>query len=153
MEKNWWIGPAIMLSVDRLTKLWAERILQPIGTTDALPGLFRFTYARNTGAAFSMLSGNNWALALVNGVMIAVVLTLLFRAKGLNRLTRWGLLLVATGGLGNLIDRLVYGYVIDFIELTFMRFAVFNLADVLVSAGTVLAASGMLIGDKKGRAA
>lgn len=153
MKKTWWIPAALLLALDRLAKLWAERVLQTIGTTDALPGLFRFTYARNTGAAFSMFSGGNWALALINGVMIAVVLALIFKGKGLSRPTRWALLLVATGGLGNLIDRLAYGYVIDFIELTFMRFAVFNLADVMVSVGAVLAAACMLLGGEKERPA
>ena len=153
MKKTWWIPAALLLALDRLAKLWAERVLQTIGTTDALPGLFRFTYARNTGAAFSMFSGGNWALALINGVMIAVVLALIFKGKGLSRTTRWALLLVATGGLGNLIDRLAYGYVIDFIELTFMRFAVFNLADVMVSVGAVLAAACMLLGGEKERPA
>ncbi len=151
--KKAWILAALLLVADRLTKWWAEAVLQGLGTLPALPGVFQFTYARNTGAAFSMFTGNNWALALINLLMVALVIALYFKLKGLHPLTRFSLVMIAFGGLGNVIDRAMYGYVVDFIELTFVRFAVFNVADMMVTVGAALAALGLLLPAEGGKGA
>ena len=136
-----------LVALDRLTKIWAgQRLLgRHGGLMEALPGVFRFHYAENTGVAFSMLSDGRWLIIALNFVMIAAVIAYLAVKKPKSRLIRMGLLMVAAGGAGNLIDRIALGYVIDFIELTFMRFAVFNVADICVSLGAALAAIGLIM--------
>jgi len=134
------------VALDRLTKFWAERWLlnRHGGVLEALPGVFRFRYAENTGVAFSMLAEGRWLIIAFNFALIAAVIGYLVVKRPPSRLIRLGLCLVAAGGAGNLIDRIALGYVIDFIELTFMRFAVFNAADICISAGAVLTAAGAL---------
>lgn len=139
--RKYWIISILMLIADRATKMWAsQRLVQ--GAIDVWPGVVRFRYARNTGAAFSLFDGNSAALAVVTLVMIAVVLAIYFREKSLGSLARGGLALIASGGAGNLFDRLLRGYVVDFIQPIFVDFAIFNIADVAVCAGAALVAIG-----------
>ena len=136
-----------LIAVDRLTKFWAERWLlrRHGGVLDALPGVFRFQYAENTGVAFSMLANSRWLIIALNALLIASVLAFLILRKPRGRLLKIGLCMVVAGGVGNLIDRIALGHVIDFIDLTFMRFAVFNAADICVTVGAGLSALGILI--------
>ena len=107
------------------------------------PGLIRLNGARNTGAAFSLFSGSAWLIPLLTVSMTLAVLVyiILARPKGLAGI---GLALVLGGALGNLIDRLLLGYVIDFIELSFIRFPIFNIADIAVVSGSILTASSII---------
>lgn len=141
-----------LVSVDRLTKCAAEFWLlrQAGGVAAALPGVFQFRYAENTGVAFSFLSDSRWLIVAANLILIAAVLIYLYTRKPRSRLLKLGLCMVAAGGIGNLIDRIALGYVIDFIELTFMRFAVFNFADICVTVGAGLSAISLL---RKGESA
>jgi len=136
-----------LVALDRFTKIWAGRWLlgRHGGLMEALPGVFRFHYAENTGVAFSMLPNGRWLIIALNFAMIAAVIAYLAVKKPRSRLVKLGLTMVAAGGAGNLIDRIALGYVIDFIELTCMRFAVFNVADICVSLGAVLAAIGVIM--------
>lgn len=142
---------AVLLFADRLTKRWAETALfsKGDGVMEAIPGLFRFQYARNTGMAFSFLSGRAGLLALVSGLLIAGIALYLAVAKRVSRTLCLGLSFVLAGGAGNLWDRVAQGYVTDFVELTFMRFAVFNLADAFVCVGAVLGVVAILLADRK----
>ncbi len=136
----------LLIAVDRLTKHMAENWLlqQSGGVASALPGVFHFRYAENTGVAFSFLADSRWLIVAANMVLITAVLAYLYLKKPRSRLLKLGLCMVAAGGIGNLIDRIALGYVIDFIELTFMRFAVFNFADICVSVGAGLSAISLL---------
>lgn len=130
-----WIVP-LLLAADRITKMAAvalngERVL--------IPGVINARYVQNTGIAFSMFSGGGAGIILLTVLMIAAILVWLLVRPDESRLFRTGLWLIAAGGLGNLYDRLVYGYVIDFIETVFVRFAVFNIADVCICTGAGLA--------------
>lgn len=140
------IWALLFIALDRLTKMWAERWLlgRHGGVLEALPGVFHFHYAENTGVAFSMLPDGRLLIIALNILLIAAVTGYLVVKKPKGRLVRLGLILVAAGGTGNVIDRIALGYVIDFIELTFMRFAVFNFADVCVTVGAALAAVGAM---------
>ena len=136
----------LLVAADRLTKYMAQNWLlrQAGGVAAALPGVFRFHYAENTGVAFSFLADSRWLIVAANLVLIAAVLAFLYVKKPRSRLMKLGLCMVAAGGIGNVIDRIALGYVIDFIELTFMRFAVFNFADICVSVGAGLSAISLL---------
>ena len=148
MKKIWWLAGALF-AFDRLSKLWAEHALAPGGTRAVWPNILQFTYAHNTGAGFSMLTGNNTTLTLINSILLILVLAVYIKGKSLPAPMRAGLIFYLLGGLSNVADRLIYGYVIDFIELLFIRFAVFNMADMMVTTGAALCAIGLLIPRKE----
>ena len=100
-------------------------------------GLFRFTYVQNTGAAFSSFLGQQWLFALIFTIFTAALAyEMLKNTMGFKAFERWCLVAIWAGGLGNMIDRLRLGYVIDMIEVLFFDFAVFNVADCFITCGT-----------------
>ena len=131
-----------MVGFDQLTKYWATLALAPDKVVPFLPGIMEFRYILNDGAAFSMLSGRSWGQWFLVGVttvaLLAVLYILLFRRNKLQPLAYAGLLLIEAGGIGNLIDRVANGYVVDFFATTFVNFAVFNVADCFVTVGVAL---------------
>ena len=147
---------APVLALDRLSKAWAEAVLRPLGgPLAAWPGVFQWRWVQNSGMAFSAFSGRSALLAAVSVLFIAAILCYLLLAPRLSRAGLAGLSLVAAGGAGNLWDRLANGCVTDLIELTFMRFAVFNVADIAVCAGAALCLIGLFASEwraKGGRA-
>ncbi len=145
--RGWWIALAAALA-DRLTKALVARFCLRGGAL--IPGLVNLRPVENQGIAFSMLSGQGLALALFTAALIAGLVIWLVRHPGDPPLVRTGLWLIAGGGLGNLYDRLATGSVSDFIELAFVRFAVFNVADVCICVGAGLVLLGVLRGEKDG---
>lgn len=139
--RGWWIALAAALA-DRLSKLLAANL--PAGGRALIPGVVNLRPVRNRGMAFSMLSGQSLLLAVVTALLIAGVVGWLLARPGVGGLPRAGLWLIVGGGLGNLYDRVTAGSVSDFIELAFVRFAVFNVADVCICAGAALVALGSL---------
>ena len=140
----------IVLLSDILTKRWAlKNLLNGAGPIDAIPGIFRFRFAWNTGVAFSFLSGWPVLVSVFTVLVLSAVAVFLFFAKNQRLFDRVCLALIFAGGLGNFIDRIFYGAVVDFIEFTFISFPVFNFADVCVVTGTALYAVRVLIGDKR----
>lgn len=120
------------------------------GVSFQLGGLFAIRCTQNTGAAFSLFSGGAIGLTIATVVLIALLCAwLIARPDAQPRWARVGLWLVVGGGLGNLYDRIVYGAVTDFIEPLFIRFAVFNIADVAICAGAILAAIALMIDEKR----
>ena len=102
-------------------------------------GLFHFTYLQNTGAAFSSFQGQQWLFALIFAVFTALLIyELLKNSMGFRPLERWCIVAIWAGGLGNMIDRVRLGYVVDMIEVEFIRFPVFNVADCFITCGCVL---------------
>lgn len=115
-----------------------------------LPGVAAIRVTENTGMAFSLLSGSTALLTVFSTLLIgALVGWLVARPQSQSRLLRAGLWLIVGGGLGNLYDRFVYGRVTDFIELLFMRFAIFNLADAFICIGAFIAALALLRDERK----
>lgn len=125
----------IIIALDQFTKYLTVANI-PLGDEiAAIPGLFHFTYIRNTGASFSMLEGNGW---LFIGVLIlfTVILAVILKKKIIKKTFEiWCLAAVWGGGVGNAIDRIRLGYVVDMIEVEFMNFAVFNVADIFICCG------------------
>ena len=139
----WWlIVPAVAL--DQLTKHLA-RGLDRVKTV--IPGILSWELAHNRGAAFSMLSGRGWLLAGLTAVLLAVLAVYQLRHGDNARTERIGLWLIMGGGLGNLIDRTLFGSVTDFIRLDFVRFAIFNAADIFICAGAFLVVLSVLISE------
>lgn len=144
------IIPAVIILVDRISKYYVLTFLKPIGSIIGLPGVFDLTYVENTGAAFSMLSGKPYILAALSGIVIVVMSYFLWKAYKINKNKKWYLMSIAMiigGAAGNLIDRVFYGYVVDFFEVTFVNFAIFNVADSFITIGAILFC-GFLLFDK-----
>lgn len=119
---------------------------------NALEGLFHWEYAENTGAAFSLFSGNPFLLVVLPVLLVAALIFYLWKDRQARAVTQLGLWLAVGGGLGNWVDRAVRGFVVDFVALDFMRFAIFNVADICIVCGVILAALGILISDNRGGA-
>jgi len=115
-----------------------------------IPGLIRLTYVRNPGAAFSSFEGQQWLFALVFLVFSGLVFWE-YRKKALpfTRLERWCIAAIYGGGLGNMIDRVRLGYVVDMIETTFIEFPVFNVADCFITCGCILLAGHLILFNKE----
>ena len=137
----------VMVVLDQLSKWMAVVYLQPVGSVPFIPGVLRLTYAHNTGAAFSMLSGRQEFLIGVTVAAMLVMLVLLLRRKASNAFEHWGLALIVGGGIGNLIDRVLNGYVVDYFDVEFMKFAIFNVADCFVVVGCICLFIGVLFSE------
>ncbi len=134
------------VGADQLSKLLTVQCIPLYTEIPVIPGLFHLTYARNTGAAFSMLEGQQWLFALIFGVFTIFLLYELWKnTLNLAPFQRWCAVAVWAGGLGNMIDRLRLGYVIDMIEVEFIHFPVFNVADCFITCGAVLFMAHMLL--------
>lgn len=130
---------AVLVGLDQLTKWLVTVYLKDRPDITVIPGVLDFSYETNTGAAWSILSGERWFLVVLTGIMIVALLIFVLSGK-LRRYTMFNIsaTLIIAGGIGNLIDRLVQGYVVDFIKTTFMSFPVFNVADCFVVVGSIL---------------
>ena len=131
------LGAAVLVVLDQLIKHWATAALLPVGSMEVLPGIVELRYCLNDGMAFSMLAGKQGLLIGVTSVMLVAVLVMLFvRKMPLAERIAWTLVL--GGGVGNLIDRVLNGVVVDYINVLFMHFAIFNFADICVCVGVGL---------------
>ena len=135
---SWLIIMAALVVVDQVSKLMVVRLLKPVGSVDIIPGVFRFTYVENEGAAFGMLSEHRWVFMVISVIAIAALLIYLWKFRPDSRFACMAISMIAAGGVGNMIDRSYLGYVIDFID--FCAFPtlwmwVFNVADACVCVG------------------
>lgn len=132
------LGILACVVLDQLTKYFAQLYLQPVGTMPFIPGIMELRFVLNDGAAFSSFAGARLFLILFTGIAIAALAVYLFWKKPPKRLERTALVLLIGGGLGNLIDRVRTGVVVDFFATTFVDFAVFNVADCFVCVGAAM---------------
>lgn len=140
-DKQFYIISAIIVIVlvilDQITKWQALTKLKPIKNTVVIKGFLDFTFVENRGAAFGILSGKRVFFILLTVVVAAGIIYSFYKlpkTKEYNWL-KCGLVLVLSGAIGNVIDRAVRGYVVDFLEVTFIKWPVFNLADIYVVVG------------------
>ena len=132
------LAAAALIGIDQAIKLWATNVLQPVGAMPLIPHVVELRFVLNQGMAFSLLSGKQLFLIIAtSAALLAVAYGLFFRSRG-KRLQQAALVLVLGGGIGNLIDRVLNGEVVDYINLLFMQFAVFNFADICVCVGVAL---------------
>jgi signal peptidase II len=133
------LAAAGVVVADQWSKLWVVENLPLYSRMDAIDGVFHLTYVQNTGAAFSSFQGMQWLFAVVFLLFTAGIIWE-FSKKRLpfTGFDRWCIALVYAGGLGNMIDRIRLGYVVDMICVDFMDFPVFNVADCFITCGSVL---------------
>lgn len=138
-----------LIVADQIIKQLIAFFVQPVGVMEVIPGFIRFNYVENTGAAFSMLSGMRVVLIIVTAVVLAGVAYILIARRPKGALRYLGLVFIFAGGVGNLIDRIANGYVVDYLEFEFVRFAIFNFADILVTFGFVMLILSFIIEEYK----
>lgn len=135
----YWISLALLSVVlDQVTKLLAVKYLMPVDTVPIIKNVLHLTYLENTGAAFGSLKNSRWVFLAVSTFAIIALVFYMFRFKPKNRVLSAGLAFIIGGGIGNMIDRLAKGYVVDFVDFRLINFAVFNVADSFVCVGAAL---------------
>ena len=141
MTKKHWLGMglfvAAIVALDQWTKALVRSWIPYGGEVPLIPGVVRLTYVRNTGAAFSMLSGGRWLFLVLLVVFFGVVAVLIKKKLLAKPAELWCLAAIGGGALGNAIDRALTGEVTDMIEPLFVDFAVFNVADCFITCGAI----------------
>lgn len=146
------------IAVDLVSKAAAFDILEdvPGGSVAVAEGIFSLTMTRNYGASFGVFSGKTTLLSAITGIGIALVLVVLIVRPKAPKILRYSLIMIFAGGLGNLVDRIAFGYVRDFIDYTFLEtffgidFAIGNIADIFVMIAMGMLIVYMIFGYKEG---
>ncbi|MGN1444770.1 MAG: signal peptidase II [Eubacteriales bacterium] len=131
----WFILMALIVFIDQLTKYLTVFYLKPVDTCPIIQDVLHLTYVENRGAAFGMLSENRWVFMTVSIVAILLLAVYLIWKKPKDKWVCLSLSFIIGGGIGNMIDRVALGYVVDMIDFRLIHFAVFNVADSFVCVG------------------
>ena len=132
------LAAAVVLS-DQLIKIAVVQFLKPVGSVTAIPGLLDLVYVENTGAAFGLFADQRWVFITLTIIFVIVLIAVLFRLKITSKIYFTAMFLILGGAVGNLIDRIFNGFVVDYLQLSFFP-PVCNLADYCVVIGVVLMA-------------
>jgi signal peptidase II len=135
-NRGFWIAASGGLILDRVTKLWILKTFALQQSVPVISGVLHWTYVVNPGAAFSIFSGAVWLRWLSLVVSVGLACAAIWGPK----FTKWeqlGYGFLLSGAFGNGIDRFMFGHVIDFIDLRFLNFAIFNVADTFINVGIV----------------
>ncbi len=147
----WQLAVAIVILLfDQLTKTYILKNISVGEVFGELPYVADYIFVKNTGAAFSILSDNTWLLSAISVIFVIAVLIYRIVAKPKGLLLNIALVLFFAGALGNAIDRVAYGYVVDFISIKWFDFPVFNIADMAIVMGAVTAVIYVMFFDKDG---
>ncbi|WP_392559299.1 signal peptidase II [Orbus mooreae] len=135
----WLLVTVVVFFIDIISKFIIHHTLS-YGESIRLCDFFAITYARNTGAAFSILEGQRWLLAIVAIVISLFIIYMMYKNGRNKKLENFSLALILGGALGNLFDRLYHGFVVDFLDfdLGFWRYPTFNIADCAICIGIFL---------------
>ena len=129
---------AAIVAADQFTKYLTVACIELYADVPFIPGLLQLTYVRNTGAAFSSFEGQQWLFAIVFAAFTGMILYEYFKKPmPFTKFERWCIAAIYGGGLGNMLDRIRLGYVVDMIETTFIDFPVFNVADCFITCGCI----------------
>lgn len=129
-----------MIAADQAVKYWTYTVLQLQGSIALFDSVFHLTYVENRGAAFSLFAefDSRWVFVLLAAVITVVIFVVLQKKVMQTALGRWSLILIAAGALGNAIDRLLRGFVVDLFDFRLIHFPVFNIADIYICIGGLL---------------
>lgn len=144
------IVAVIVIVLDQLSKLWIKNNIIYNSVLEFRTNLFQFHYIHNDGAAFSSLQGKQTLLIILTAaLMLIIIIYFFYYKKTMSNLEMFSLGLILGGGIGNMIDRILYSYVIDFVELKFINFPIFNVADIGITCGCILFAITILFAKKE----
>lgn len=127
----------LLVVLDQVIKYFVLIYLKPISTFTVIPHILDLVYVENSGVAFGMFSDLRWIFVIITSIVIIAFIILLIKNAKQSKLFSVAATLIIGGGIGNLIDRLLYGYVIDYLSLSFFP-PVCNFADYCITAGTIL---------------
>lgn len=149
------LTPAILV-VDQLTKLYVDRTMQLGQSIPVFDGLFSLTYLRNKGAAFSLLADASWRLPffiIVSFIAVAAIMAAFKKLRDDQLFAAFSLTLILSGAIGNLIDRLRLGEVIDFLDVYWRNhhWPAFNVADSAICIGVAMLALDLFLEEKQGK--
>ncbi|MBO1299380.1 MULTISPECIES: signal peptidase II [unclassified Enterococcus] len=148
----YWIISALIVGLDQWVKWLIVENFALGETKSVIPGILSLNHIRNFGAAWSLLEGKMWFFTVVTIVAVVVVLTLMIKNR--NNGSRWfmvGLTLILAGAIGNFIDRVRLGYVVDMFQTDFMNFPIFNVADVSLVIGVICVLIYIILDEKEQR--
>ena len=126
---------SILCFLDQYSKIYISLNINKLINKDLL--ILTIEYIRNYGAAFNILSGSRVFLSLISIVSTIILIYFIFIRED-KRINKYGLSFIVAGSIGNGIDRIFYGYVIDFIKIKFIDFPVFNIADIVINIGALI---------------
>ena len=126
---------SILCFLDQYSKVYISLNINKLINKDLL--IFTIEYIRNYGAAFNILSGSRLFLSLISIISTIILMYLIFIRED-RRINKYGLSFIVAGSIGNGVDRIFYGYVIDFIKIKFVDFPVFNIADIAINIGILV---------------
>ena len=129
---------AILVALDQLFKHLATQFLSSSNPITVIPNLLGLNYVHNYGAGFSILSGKVDFLIVITSLALITIAVAILMKKFDSKLEEFCFVLILAGGIGNLIDRVLNGFVVDYLEFLFIRFPVFNFADILICCGVGL---------------
>lgn len=131
------ISIVLLVGADQLIKYFIDLFLKPVGSVTVIPKILQLSYYENDGAMMGMMSGKTTVMTVFAVLCLLLVCYILYSGKLGYGIDFWCVVFVAAGGIGNLIDRVFRGYVIDYIEVLFVDFYIFNFADCLVTCAAV----------------
>lgn len=137
-----------VIAVDLITKYWAASELAGTEGISVIGELLHFRYATNTGGAFSVLNGAPWLFFVLIPLIMLLIIAFLVKYKPKHWLPKLASSLILSGAVGNMFDRIVFGYVRDFIYVKAINFAIFNVADMAIVIGAILLGVYILFLDK-----
>ena len=138
-----------IVAADQITKYLTVANISLYENIPFLPGLLDLTYVQNTGAAFSSFEGQQWLFALIFAGFTGLIIYEYFKnTMGFTAFEKWCVAAIYGGGLGNMIDRIRKGYVVDMIETAFMEFPVFNVADCFITCGCIALMAHLILFNK-----
>ena len=132
------IAAVLVLIVDQAVKFWTTKSIPMNDIVEFIPGVLRLTNIHNYGAAFNILQNARWFLIAITFVFIIGIIVLMTQEVIHTKFGRWTMTMILAGAIGNCIDRMLYGYVVDMFELEFMTFPVFNVADIFITVFGIL---------------
>lgn len=131
------ISIVLLVGADQLIKYFIDLFLKPVGSVTVIPKILQLSYYENDGAMMGMMRGKTTVMTVFAVLCLLLVCYILYSGKLGYGIDFWCVVFVAAGGIGNLIDRVFRGYVIDYIEVLFVDFYIFNFADCLVTCAAV----------------
>ncbi len=128
----------LILAADILSKLWTVNVLKAEGSIPIINGIFHLTYVENRGAAFGMLQNGRIFFIVITVLLLVAAVYFAPKIFGKSKVLDFGAVFVLAGALGNLIDRILRGFVVDMLDFCLIDFPVFNIADIFVCIGAFL---------------